>query len=125
MKDDYSSIRIAKLATDDLAYPAGARWAVLGLKWVWPEVPEGGRMIGAKVANLEAALELALRAAVDPELIDRVVGAQGFSFGSDPAPARYWRMQLDFYRSRRKSGHEPKPPAAWSDIFKDAEANHA
>lgn len=118
----YSSIRIARLGPDDLAYPSGARWAVLGLKWAWPEVPEGGRMVGAKVRTLEEALALAERVPDEPDLID---GAREFDLANDPAPVDFWRGQMWIYRRRMKAGHAPKPPASWNDIFLDPENPYA
>lgn len=120
--NDCGLIRIARLGPNDLAYPAGARWAVLGLKWAWPEVPEGGRMVGAKVRSLEEAIALAERAEKEPHLID---GAREFDLAGDPAPVEFWRREILFYRKRRAAGHVPKPPSSWSDIFVNPEVDPA
>jgi hypothetical protein len=118
-----SLIRIAPLMADDLAYPAGARWAVMTLKWnLTREVP-GGEIVGAKVRSLEEAVALASRAVWDTALIDRATVLR-----FDPAALdtiEHHQEMLAFYRQRRAAGHVPEPPASWNDIFLNPEAAHA
>lgn len=109
-------LRIARLAPDDPAYSAGGRWALFGLPGL-----EREPLVGVKVVNLEAALDLARCAAQLPNL-HRLAGICVCRGSAAPLPV--WEALYAVLRRRRDEGHQPQPPAQWADIFHEDLAPH-
>ena len=102
MKD----VRIAKLATTDMAYENGARWIVAEPKWVGDEV----QLRAAKLATLEAAV-------LHAEAGKSCDYAQDWEIDGSYQLVSVMRETLDGYRRRRNDGQIP--PMGWVGIFND------
>ena len=107
-----NDLRIARLALDDLAYPAGARWAILAPVWDYSADAWVG-LACAKVRTLEEAVDLAKQA----DLI-KLHRMDPPKLATTPASLAEEVANLELYRQRRDAGKTPKPPASWSDIFR-------
>lgn len=107
-----NDLRIARLALDDLAYPAGARWAVMAPVWDY-SIDAWVGLACAKVRTLEEAIDLAKQA--DFTKLHRMDLPK---LATTPASLAEEEANLELYRQRRDAGKAPKPPASWSDIFR-------